>query len=113
VAQEVLHELPQALEPGWGGQRGLDHQLVEQGARGIDRRELELFLRPEMGEEAALAHPDGVCEPADRQPADALDGRELRSFVEDRRAAPPDVASTFAQRASRFGLECFAHRLTS
>ena len=46
-----------------------------------------------MREEAALAHPDGLGQPADREPVEALDGRELRGLVEDRAAAPLAVAA--------------------
>ena len=55
---------------------------------GLDGRELELLLGPEVGEQAALAHPDRVCESADREAVDALDRGQSRCLAEDRLAAP-------------------------
>ena len=58
------------------------------GRRVVDGRELELLLRAEVGEQAALAHPRGLGEPADRERLEALLGRERRGGVEDRLARP-------------------------
>src|SRR5215207_295662 len=52
---------------------------------GRDRRQLQLLLGAEMGEEAALAHPQLGREAADRQPLQALDGGEVDGAVENRR----------------------------
>jgi hypothetical protein len=95
MLQEELRELRQALEAGLGGKGRRDHLLGEDRARRLDRRELELLLRAEMGEEPALAHPDCLGEPADREPGDSLDGCELRRLVEDRVSAPLSVAPSF------------------
>ena len=92
VAQEVLGKLAQAFDTRGRGEGGLDDELVEQGRRRIDGRKLQLLLRPEMRKEPALAHPDRLCKPADREPADALNCRELSGFAEDRLATPLAVA---------------------
>jgi len=52
-----------------------------------------------MGEEAALAHPYGVCQTADREPADALDRGELRRLAQDGVAAALAVAAPPAYAA--------------
>src|SRR5215204_1559734 len=46
-----------------------------------------------MGEEAALAHTHGRCQPADRESVDALDRGELSGFTQDRLAAAFAVAA--------------------
>ena len=50
------------------------------------------LLRPEVREEAALAHPDRACESSQREPLDALDRSQPRCLAEDRLAAPDAVA---------------------
>ncbi len=66
-----------------------------------------------MGEEAALAHPDGFCQPADREPGEALDGGELRGLMEDRVTASLAVAAPPARPAIGIAPDMdFAHHLT-
>ena len=74
----------QPLEPARRGRGGLGHLAGEERARGLHRGELELLLGAEVGEQAALAHPDAVGQPADRESLDALDGGESCRLVEDR-----------------------------
>jgi hypothetical protein len=82
-----------SADPGRLGLGG-DHDLVgEDDTRRLDGRELELLLRAEVSEQAALAHSDGVGEPCDREARESLDGGELRRLVEDRVSAPLAVAA--------------------
>ena len=53
-----------------------------------------------MGEQAALAHADGVGKAAERQPLEALDGREPRGLAQNRLAASLAVAAAPALRVS-------------
>ena len=60
VVEEPLDVGPQ---PGHAGRRlgrGLDHQLLEDRARRVDRGQLQLLLGAEVREQPALAHADGV-----------------------------------------------------
>ena len=102
VPQEQLDQLPQAPERRRRHQRGLDHELVEERVRGLDRRQLQLLLRAEVGEEPALAHPDRVSEPADREPVDALDRGEPRRLLQDRLAACFAVTAALAGGLNQF-----------
>ena len=98
--------LAQRLDPGEavvGGHRGLDDVGVEDLLGEVDRRELQLLLGTEVGVEPALAHPDGLRKPADREPVDALDGREAGGSVEDRLPASLAVGAA-AALAGRCGL---------
>ena len=63
--------------------RRRDHLGDEHRRRVVDGRELELLLRPEVGEEAALAHPGRFREPPDRERVEPLLGRERRRGVQD------------------------------
>ena len=78
---------------GRARRRGRGHLVGEHRARGVDGGELQLLLRAEVREEAALAHADGLGEAADREPVDALDRRQARGLVEDRVSAPRSCAS--------------------
>ena len=76
----------------------------------LDRRELELLLRAEVGVEPALAHAGGLGEVADREALEALDGGELRGRFEDRApaplavgAAPPRGRRAYLGQASTIG----------
>ena len=84
MPEEVLGELPKPLEPGRAASGRARPRAREERARGVDRRELELLLGAEVGEEAALAHPDRVGQAADREAVDALDRGEPGGLVEDR-----------------------------
>ena len=93
--------------------RGVEHVLVEQRVRRVDRGELELLLRAEVREEAALAHPDRLCQAADRQARDALDRRQLCGLMQNRIAAPLTVAAPSGRRAVAVVVATdFDHRLT-
>ena len=114
VPQEVLGEPAQPLEPVGGSRGRLDHLLGEEGARRLDRGELELLLGAEVGEEPALAHPDGVRQSADRKPADALDRGESCGFAQDRVTAALAVAAPPARAVGCLSANGrLAHRLTS
>src|SRR5439155_9835287 len=114
IPQKVVRELPQPLEPGGGSKGGLDHLLREQGACRLDRGDLELLLGAEVCEEAALAHPDGVGQPSDRESVYPDDGGELCSLTEDRVPAALAVATPSARASisATIGIH-FVHRLTS
>ena len=58
VLEEALHERPEPPEPRRLRQRRGDDELVVDVTCDLDRRELKLLLRAEVGEEPALAHPD-------------------------------------------------------
>ena len=92
VPHVVVDEGVQPLDAGRSRERRVDHLLVVEGVRGLDRRELQLLLGAEVGEQAALAHPHGLRQAADGEPADALDGDELSRRAEDRLAAALTVA---------------------
>jgi hypothetical protein len=47
-------------------------------------------------EQAALAHTDGIGEPAQRQAVEPLDGREPRGLLEDRLTAALAVAAALS-----------------
>ena len=68
-------------------ERSFRHLAVVDLAGGLDRGVLQLLLRAEVREDAALAHADVLGEPADGEPVEALDGGELGRRGEDRRAA--------------------------
>ena len=61
----VLEEPAEPLDRRRCELGGIEHVLMEQGVRRVDRGELELLLRAEVGEQPALAHPDGIGEPAE------------------------------------------------
>jgi Thermophilic metalloprotease (M29) len=92
VAQEAVGQHPDALEPVRRARGGLDDELVEDRARRLDGRDLELLLRAEVREQAALAHSDLIREPAEREAFEALHRREARGLLEDRAARPDAVA---------------------
>ena len=60
------------------------HYLINEALPGgVDRGDLQFFLRAEVGEEAALRHPELVREAADRQPLQAFDRGEVDGVLED------------------------------
>jgi hypothetical protein len=61
----------------------VDDLAVEDHQRVVDRRELELLFGSEVSVDAALAHLELGGKTADRQPFEAVDGRELRGGLED------------------------------
>jgi len=93
VAEVAVGETAQAGERRRGVGRRLEHLRREDGLGGLDGRELELLLRAEVGEEAALAHADRVCKACDREAAQPLHRREARRLVEDRGPAALAVAA--------------------
>ena len=86
--------------PCGSGRRRLDHLLGEQRTGRLDGGQLELLLGAEVREEAALAHPDRLGKPADREAAEPLDRRELRRLTQNRVAAAPAVAARGAHTTS-------------
>ena len=75
----------------------------------LHRRELKLLLGAEVGEEPALAHAHGICEAADREPADALDRGQLGGLLQDRVATALAVAAALARRALGRSLDSSRH----
>jgi hypothetical protein len=96
VRQEALAQCLSARQAVVALHRRRDHVSVEDPLGGVDCRQLELLLRPEVRVEAALAHPDRPGEAADREPVDALDGREASGGVEDRAPAALAVGAAAA-----------------
>ena len=96
VVEEPLDVGPQAGHAGGGRTRGLDHQLLEDRARGIDRGQLQLLLGAEVREEPALAHADRVGQAREREPVEPVHGRQAGRLAQDRRAAALAVGSPAA-----------------
>jgi hypothetical protein len=69
-------------------ERRCDHHRDEAVGGGGDRGQLQVELRAEVGEEAALAHPQIGGEAADRQALEALDRGEVDGATQDRGAGP-------------------------
>jgi peptide/nickel transport system permease protein len=88
VVEEAVEERPDAGDPARGCSRGLDHLADEDARRVVDGRELELFLRAEVREQAALAHARRLGQAADRERLQTLLRRERRRHVEDGVARP-------------------------
>ena len=86
MVEVALPHRPQARRAVGRAQRRLDHRGAEALGGGGDRRQLQLLLGAEVGEEAALAHPQLGGEAADRQPLQPLDRGEVDGAVEDRGA---------------------------
>ena len=100
--------------PGGACECGIDDLGLEDRVGGLDGCELQFLLGAEVGEQAALAHPDRVRESPEREPFDALDGGQSRCLAEDRLAAPDAVAPLAPRRrGSPHGYWLFVHRLTS
>jgi len=57
--------------------------VVELAARLFDDRDIEVFLRSEVREQAALGELGLLGEPTDREPGDADHARELERSSED------------------------------
>ena len=102
--------LPRRRRPAEGRRRPPLHAGLRAGEEGacLPRRRQPAIrkLKPKEtsranGEEAALAHPYGLCQPADREPADALDGGELPGFTQNRVPASLAVAAPPARRVLR------------
>jgi hypothetical protein len=74
-----------------GVERRLEHLARETLARDLDGRELQLFLRAEVREEAALRHLQLLGETADGQPFEPLGGRQIGGALEDRAARPESL----------------------
>ncbi len=83
VRQEQLAERLQPLQAGGLRQRGDDDLRRVDVVGGVDRRELELLLRAEVREEAALAHPDVLRQAPDREPVEPFDGGQPGGGLED------------------------------
>ncbi len=114
VGEECFAECAEASDPGRRVESGIDDLGLEDRVGGLDGRELQLLLGPEVREQAALAHPDRVCESSEREAFDALDRGQSRCLAEDRLAAPDAVAPRAPRRCGARPHEwLFAHRLTS
>src|SRR5205814_1676848 len=72
VVDHVVAERPDAREALRRGSGRRDHLRDEESARVIDGRELQLLLRPEVREQAALAHPSRLGKAADRERVETL-----------------------------------------
>ena len=87
VTEERIAERVHAGSSFGSLERKPRHLAVVDLAGGLDRGELQLLLRAEVGKDAALAHAHVVGEPTDRQAVEALDRRQLRRRGQDRAAA--------------------------
>ena len=85
VAEPGVRQRVDLLDPA-ADARGRDDLVEEHLARRLHRRDLQLDLRAEVGEQAALADAELLREPADRKPLEALGGSDLDRVVEDRLA---------------------------
>src|SRR5438067_12216017 len=93
VREEGIAERPQTLERICDVGRRLEDLGVEDLLRGVDGRELKLFLGAEVCVEAALAHPDVGGEVADRDALETVDRGEVRCGSKDRLTAPFPVGA--------------------
>ena len=84
------------------GPSRLPHFTLEHVGRGINRRDLEVFLRSKVREEAALAHADVVSQARYRQTIESLDRRQFSGGVQDRLTAPGAVRPSAP--SIRFGI---------
>ena len=85
VAEPGVGQREDLLDPAADARRCDD--LVEEDLAGrLHRRHLQLDLRAEVGEQAALADAQLLGEPADGEALEALGGRDLDGVVEDRLA---------------------------
>ena len=84
------------------GPSRLPHFTLEHFGRGINRRDLEVFLRSKVREEAALAHADVVSQARYRQTIESLDRRQFSGGVQDRLTAPGAVRPSAP--SIRFGI---------
>src|SRR6185436_6573181 len=101
VLQVVVAEAVDPLVCRGKLQRRRDNEFIEESSRRLERGELQLLLRAEVREETALAHPDDVREPPDREPVESLYGRELGRLAQDRAPAALTVAAKSSLRACR------------
>ena len=109
VGQERLAQCPQPSSPS-AARAGVDHDVDEQLASRVHRRELQVLLGAEVGVHAALADLGGARQLADAQPVEPLDrspGAPRCRGSAARRASPSDPCA--ARRALWLG----RHRLTT
>jgi hypothetical protein len=66
-----------------------------------------------VGEEAALAHPDGVGEGSEREALDALDRGEAGGLAKDRLATATSVTALATVTPSEVAGDLSVHHLTS
>src|SRR5215218_3935085 len=84
VAELVVAKRPDARKPLRGGAGRRDYFLDEDRGRVLRRGDLQLLLRPEVSEEATLAHARRLGEPPDRKRLQALLCGQVRSSRENR-----------------------------
>ena len=80
------HAASSRLIPFRCAERGAEDLVHEGCAGGVDGCELEFLFGAEVGVEAALAHAGREREVPDREALEAVDRRQARGLVEDRRA---------------------------
>jgi hypothetical protein len=98
VVEEPLDVGAQPRQTGRLLPRGLDHQLLEDRARRIDRGQLQLLLGAEVREQPALAHADRIGQARERQTIEPFNGRQARRLVQDRGTAALAVGPRSARR---------------
>src|SRR5436305_2257635 len=81
--EPVFEHGPDARLPPGGGERRVDHRLLEPLDGCLEHLELELVLGPEVGEQAALREPQLGREGTDRQPLQAIPAGQPDGLVED------------------------------
>ena len=100
VVEERVAQRDELGESRRGGECGFDDLGLEDPSGFVDGGELEILLRAEVGVDAALAHVERAGEVADREPFEAVEGRERHGLAHDRFAgALPVGALAFVGRA--------------
>ena len=94
VAEPGVGQREDLLNPAADAGR-CDDLVEEDLARRLHSRDLQVDLRAEVREQAALADAQLLGEPSDREPLEALGGRDLDGVVEDglARAVAPGAAA--------------------
>jgi hypothetical protein len=104
VAEVADERVGQGEQGGHAGRRGVgrgDDDAVEDLLGGVDRRQLEILLRVEVGVQPALAHADLAREPTDREAVESLGRGESGGGDQDRLARAITVRSLSARDLGR------------
>jgi hypothetical protein len=108
VRKPAVEQIPQAGQAFGRGERGARDLINKNLAGGFDGGELQVFLRTEVGEEAALAHAEFFGEAADGEALEAFDGGNVDGAAEDG-VAGAETAGLMARGGLAWGAEGGRH----